>query len=183
MVEVTEDINLAETLPTYQEYPFARKNRKNNSKISKSVLLIVCLTRLKSFSVSSFQQTASFSISHSRKMSMLATKLNDVCLDNPLLHTFSKDYGIPPFAEITASHYKGAFETAFIEHEAELKGIVDNKEVPSFENTLLAFDRSGSLLTKVGKVYYNLCSSMCPPGMDQPFDFLRVYSMYDLQLS
>jgi peptidyl-dipeptidase Dcp len=115
-------------------------------------------------------------------MSTSAINLNNVCLDNPLLHTFSKDYGIPPFAEITASHYKGAFETAFVEHEAELKAIVDNKEVSSFENTLLAFDRSGSLLTKVGKVYYNLCSSMCPPGMNSPYDFLRAYSVHDLQL-
>jgi hypothetical protein len=170
-------------LPTNQTFQLARKNRKNNCKISKSVLFIVCLTRLKSFSVSSFQQTASFSISHSRKMSISATNLNDVCLDNPLLHTFTKNYGIPPFAEITASHYKGAFETAFVEHEAELKAIVDNKEVPSFENTLLAFDRSGSLLTKVGKVYYNLCSSMCPPGMNQSFDFLRAYSTHNSQLS
>lgn len=137
------------------------------------------MTRLKSFSVSSFQQTASFIISHSRKMSVSALKLNDVCLDNPLLHTFTKNYGIPPFAEITASHYKGAFETAFVAHEAELKAIVDNEEVPSFENTLLAFDRSGSLLTKVGKVYYNLCSSMCPPGMNQPSDFPRACTMHD----
>ena len=83
---------------------------------------------------------------------------------NPLLQTFSKNFGIPPFADIDTSHYTEAFEAAFVEHESELKSIADNKEEPSFENTLLAFDRSGSLLTKVGKVYYNLGSSMCPPG-------------------
>lgn len=83
---------------------------------------------------------------------------------NPLLKPYTTKHAIPPFTDIDTSHYKGAFEIAFVEHEKELKSIVDNKETPSFENTLLAFDRSGSLLTKVGKVYYNLCSSMCPPG-------------------
>lgn len=83
---------------------------------------------------------------------------------NPLLQPFTKDHGIPPFATIDASHYKEAFELSFLEHHTELKAIVDNEEEPSFENTILAFDRAGSLLTKIGKVYYNLCSSMCPPG-------------------
>jgi peptidyl-dipeptidase Dcp len=83
---------------------------------------------------------------------------------NPLLQSFTKNHGIPPFADIHAYHYKEAFEAAFVEHHAELKAIAENKEDPSFENTLLAFDRSGSLLTKILKVSYNLCSSMCPPG-------------------
>lgn len=88
---------------------------------------------------------------------------------NPLLKPYTTKHAIPPFTDIDSTHYKGAFEKAFVEHEAELKSIVDNKELPSFDNTLLAFDRSGSLLTKVGKVYYNLCSSMCPPGEQEQF--------------
>ena len=83
---------------------------------------------------------------------------------NPLLQSYLTEHGIPPFAIIDASHYKEAFQISFLEHHAELKAIVENKDDPSFDNTVLAFDRAGSLLTKIGSVYYNLCSSMCPPG-------------------
>ena len=135
-------------------------------KISRSVLLVVCLARLKPFGVSSLQQTVFAGGYQTRRMGTFTGTTEDVSATsaNPLLQTFSKNFGIPPFADIDTSHYTEAFQAAFVEHEAELKSIADNKEEPSFENTLLAFDRSGSLLTKVGKVYYNLGSSLCPPG-------------------
>jgi peptidyl-dipeptidase Dcp len=84
---------------------------------------------------------------------------------NPLLLPFTKNHGIPPFADINPMHYKEAFLSAFSEHITELKEIANNKDEPSFENTILAFDVSGALLSKVGKVYYNLCSSLCPPEL------------------
>lgn len=146
---------------------FAILNRTFSIKIARSALLFVCLTRLKSFSVHSFHPAVSIDTSSRRWLSNTEspTIINQSALAmNPLLKPYTTKHAIPPFADIDSSHYKGAFEVAFVEHEAELKSIVDNKEPPSFDNTLLAFDRAGSLLTKIGKVYYNLCSSMCPPG-------------------
>lgn len=100
----------------------------------------------------------------------VSENISTVVTTNPLLLSFTTNHGIPPFAKIDASHYKEAFEVSFVEHHAELKSIVDNREAPSFDNTMLAFDRAGSLLSKIGKVYYNLCSSMCPPGSFTRYD-------------
>jgi hypothetical protein len=153
--------------PSVAHLLFANLNRTFTVKITRSVLLFVCLTRLKSFGVNSFHPAASIDISSRRWMSNTESPpvINQsASVMNPLLKPYTTKHAIPPFTDIDTSHYKGAFEIAFVEHEKELKSIVDNKESPSFENTLLPFDRSGSLLTKVGKVYYNLCSSMCPPG-------------------
>jgi peptidyl-dipeptidase Dcp len=83
--------------------------------------------------------------------------------DNPLLQPFEKtEFGIPPFHAITPGHYKPAFEAAFTEHLNELREIANSNENPTFDNTIKKFDRAGSLLQKVAKVFYNLCSSHCP---------------------
>ena len=140
-------------------------NRINISTISRTAFLVVCLTRFKSFSVHSLSPPALLKSSNSRKMSSFSTVTDNVSTKtNPLLQSYSTEHGIPPFAIIDASHYKEAFQISFVEHHDELKAIVDNKDDPSFDNTVFAFDRAGSLLTKIGSVYYNLCSSMCPPG-------------------
>ena len=116
--------------------------------------------------MNSFHPSAAFDTSSRRWLSNTEPQIinQSAAVMNPLLKPYTTKHAIPPFTDIDSTHYKAAFEVAFVEHEAELKSIVDNKEPPTFDNTLLAFDRSGSLLTKIGKVYYNLCSSMCPPG-------------------
>ena len=85
--------------------------------------------------------------------------------NNPLLVPFTRFGGLPPFDEVKAGHYKPAFDHAMSKHLEELKAIADCSEPPSFQNTIESFDRSGSLLMKVGKVFYNLCSSHCPPEL------------------
>mmetsp|Transcript_16615 Transcript_16615/g.15969 ORF Transcript_16615/g.15969 Transcript_16615/m.15969 type:complete len:733 (-) Transcript_16615:185-2383(-) len=122
---------------------------------------LFCLVGFKSVSaLKSFHPTIK------RTMSAFASVSETpvVCV-NPLLQHFVENHGIPPFGDIKPEHYTHAFNTAFSEHLSELKSIVDNKEEPNFENTILTFDKAGSLLTKVGKVYDNLCSSMNPPEL------------------
>ena len=49
-----------------------------------------------------------------------------------------------------------AFLEGIKQHNAEIEAIVNNTQEPTFENTILAFDKSGLLLTRVGKVFSNL---------------------------
>jgi peptidyl-dipeptidase Dcp len=45
------------------------------------------------------------------------------------------------------------------EHNEEIDAIVENPDPPTFENTLVALDRSGELLTNVRSVFFNLSSA------------------------
>lgn len=42
---------------------------------------------------------------------------------------------------------------------------MNSNELPSFENTIVAFDRAGSLLNRIYLTYSNQCSSLCPPDL------------------
>ncbi len=68
---------------------------------------------------------------------------------NPFFSEYTTPFGVPPFDKIKVEHYKPAFTKALEEHKQEIKSIVENSDAPTFENTILAFDNSGELLTKV----------------------------------
>lgn len=79
---------------------------------------------------------------------------------NPFLQPWDTPFEMPPFDQISPSHYKPAFEEAMKEHLSDLKAIAEQKEEPDFENTIAAYDRTGSLLSKVSGVFSNMCSSL-----------------------
>ena len=73
---------------------------------------------------------------------------------NPFLAKYSTPFGIPPFEQIKAEHYKPAFVKGIEEHNKEIAAIVNNKRQATFDNTIAALDRSGQLLNKVASVFY-----------------------------
>ncbi|MBP5302730.1 MAG: M3 family metallopeptidase [Bacteroidales bacterium] len=75
---------------------------------------------------------------------------------NPLLKEWDTPFGIPPFEEIKTEDYVPAMKKAIEAHKAEIAAIVNCKDEPTFENTILAFDRSGELLAKVYGVFGNV---------------------------
>ena len=77
---------------------------------------------------------------------------------NILLQEFDTPYGVPPFEKINTSDYRPAYKVAIAELQAEIKAIVDNKEEPTFENTIEALERSGVTLERVEGVFGNLNS-------------------------
>ena len=77
---------------------------------------------------------------------------------NVLLQDFDTPYGVPPFDKIKTSDYEPAYKAAIAELRAEVKAIIDNKEKPTFENTIVALERSGSTLERVDGVFSNLLS-------------------------
>ena len=80
-----------------------------------------------------------------------STKKSDVAdaAPNPFFTEYTTPFGVPPFDKIEVAHYKPAFEKGMEEQKKEIDAIVNNPEEPTFENTIVAFDRSGELLTKV----------------------------------
>ena len=79
-------------------------------------------------------------------------------MSNPFFSEYKTPFQVPPFNEIKLEHFKPAMEAGIAEQMAEIKTITDNKEAPNFENTILAFDNSGELLTK-SRIFSNLNSA------------------------
>ena len=79
--------------------------------------------------------------------------------DNPLLAAYNTPFEVPPFDKIKDEHFKPAFDEAFEQHNAEIAAIINNEEEPTFENTILALENSGKLLSKVSTVFGNLNSA------------------------
>ncbi len=86
--------------------------------------------------------------------------------ENPLLKPFDTPFGTPPFDKIRPEHYIPAFEAGIAQLKAEAEAIAVNPEAPTFENTIVALERSGSLLTRVGGVFFNLTEADSSPEMD-----------------
>ena len=78
---------------------------------------------------------------------------------NPLFSEFNTPHGIAPFAEITIDHYREGMLKGMEEQKAEIEAIVNNSEAPTFENIILALDKSGELLRKVRGTFSPLSSS------------------------
>jgi peptidyl-dipeptidase Dcp len=72
---------------------------------------------------------------------------------NPLLEPWMGPFEAPPFDRIKPSHFVDAFETALGIAEAEIEEIAANPQPPSFENTIVALERSGRVLTRVSSVF------------------------------
>ncbi len=80
-------------------------------------------------------------------------------VENPLLAEWNPPFGAPPFEEIQPEHYLPAFTKGIEEQKAEITAIVKNEEAPSFENTIVALDQSGALLSKVSYVFFGQSSA------------------------
>ncbi|MDE6110187.1 MAG: M3 family metallopeptidase [Muribaculaceae bacterium] len=91
----------------------------------------------------------------------------DKMQENPFLAEYDTPYEIPPFEQIKLEHYMPALQAGIEEHNAEIKAIVDNEETPTFDNTILALDRSGRTLDKVAAVYFALSESNSSKEMQE----------------
>ncbi|MFV0592827.1 MAG: M3 family metallopeptidase [Draconibacterium sp.] len=81
-------------------------------------------------------------------------------MENPFFTEWDTPFGVPPFDEIKVEHYVPAVKEGIQQQEAEIEAIVANSEEPTFENTILAFDKSGALLQKVNGVFGPLSSAI-----------------------
>jgi peptidyl-dipeptidase Dcp len=83
-------------------------------------------------------------------------KPSTVSSTNPFLEDWDTPFGVAPFDRIDEAHYMPAYMEAMKQHKAEIAGIIQNSEPPTFANTIEALDGSGALLSKVDYVFQNM---------------------------
>jgi len=76
--------------------------------------------------------------------------------ENPFFTEWDTPFGVPPFDKIKDEDFKPAFERAIENQNKEIEAIVNNTEPATFENTVVALDKSGSDLHRVSGVFFNL---------------------------
>jgi peptidyl-dipeptidase Dcp len=69
--------------------------------------------------------------------------------DNPFFAASTLPYHAPPFDRIRDEHYQPALEEGMRQHLAEIEAIASRTDAPTFDNTIVAMDRAGALLTRV----------------------------------
>ncbi len=72
---------------------------------------------------------------------------------NPFMHASTLPFQAPDFSKIKDSDFAPAFDEGIKEQLAEIEQIAGNKEAPTFENTLVALEKSGQLLRRVYTVF------------------------------
>ncbi len=78
----------------------------------------------------------------------------EVDKSNPFFAAYNTPFDVPPFEKIMAKHYMSAFEKGMSEGKAEIEALLKSKSKPTFKNTILVFDNTGDLLSKVSKVFF-----------------------------
>jgi len=92
---------------------------------------------------------------------------NPAMADNPFAHPSALPFELPPFDRIRDSDYTPAFEEGMREQLREVAAIAHNPKPPTFDNTVVALERSGQLLDRVNAVFANLNSCNTDERMQQ----------------
>ena len=87
-------------------------------------------------------------------------------MKNPFLEPFHTLHEVTPFNEITTDLYEPAIREGMRLEDEEIRTIIENKEEPTFANTVLALEHSGAVLDRVTTVFFNLLSSETNDEMD-----------------
>src|SRR5919199_3368370 len=82
---------------------------------------------------------------------------------NPFFNESTLPFQAPPFDKIKDSDYQPAIEEGMRRQLAEVEAIADDKSAPTFENTIVALERTGSLLTRVSHVFFGLTQADTNP--------------------
>ena len=86
---------------------------------------------------------------------------------NPLLVESTLPFGAPDFSKIQTTDYMPAFETAIQQTRENIQKIVDTPDSATFENTILAYEESGRLLDRVGRVFFALVEADKTPEIGE----------------
>jgi peptidyl-dipeptidase Dcp len=87
----------------------------------------------------------------------------DAVSTNPLMVKSTLQYEAPDFTAITDDHFLPAFEEGMKQQMTEVLAIANNPAPATFDNTLVTLEKSGELLTRVSRIFYNLAGSSSNP--------------------
>ena len=119
---------------------------------------------------------------------------------NPFAQPSTLECELPPFAQIRDEHYLPAFLAGCEQQRAEVQAILDAPGPATFDNTIVALEKTGQLLSRVLNVFYNKSSSDTSDTLDaieseiapklaahsdaiklNPVMFARIKGLYDNQ--
>ncbi len=86
---------------------------------------------------------------------------------NPLLTESTLPFHYPPFDLIKDAHFAPAYEQGMIDERTQVTAIADNSAPPSFDNTIVALERSGQLLARVDRIFSNLAGCNTNPALQE----------------
>ena len=85
---------------------------------------------------------------------------------NPLMQKSALPFGAPDFSKIKSGHYLPAIQAGIEEQRAEIRQIVENRQKPTFQNTILAFEKSGQLLDRVKNIFFCITEANKTPEIE-----------------
>jgi peptidyl-dipeptidase Dcp len=87
--------------------------------------------------------------------------------DNPLLKESPLPYHVPPFDKIKDEHFGPAMEAGIREQLKEVEVVANSSEKPTFENTIVALERTGRLLDRAERTFSNLNACNTNPTLQK----------------
>src|SRR3569833_2999756 len=76
-------------------------------------------------------------------------------------------YQAPRFDLIKDADYQPAFETGMKQQLVEIEAIANNPAAPSFDNTIVAMERSGRMLDRVNNAFFGVVQANTDPALDK----------------
>jgi peptidyl-dipeptidase Dcp len=117
---------------------------------------------------------------------------------NPLLAESTLPFRLQPFEQIKNEHFKPAFEIGMAKQLLEIDHIANNKDAPTFDNTIVGLERSGRDLNRARRTFFILTGANTNPDLEKleavmaprfsahndsillnPALFARVQTLYD----
>ena len=87
--------------------------------------------------------------------------------DNPFLTESSLPYHVPPFDKIKDEHFAPAIEQGMRDQLKEVGTVANNSEKPTFDNTIVALERTGRLLDRAQRTFSNLNACNTNPTLQK----------------
>ena len=78
---------------------------------------------------------------------------------NPFFGKYNTPFETTPFDKIKMEHYEPAFQRGIDELKKDIDNITNNPKPATFENTIVALERSGKLLNRVSGAFFNVLSA------------------------
>src|SRR5438105_1209611 len=123
----------------------------NSISADSAVSVIVAMTHIAAISV----------------MAQTSPGQNSDMTDNPLLTESSLPYHIPAFDKIKDEHFAPAIEEGMNQQLKEVETVANNSEKPTFDNTIVALERTGRLLDRAERTFENLNACNTNPEMQK----------------
>src|SRR5438876_4284306 len=87
--------------------------------------------------------------------------------NNPLMNESALPYHVPPFDKIKDEHFVPAMEAGMRDQLKEVEAVANNSETPTFDNTIVALERTGRLLDRAQRTFSNLNACNTNPTLQK----------------